>query len=99
MLDRKVSQLASGAPVAGTRELLLFAIFAFFRGYCSPIFCGYFALRASQGVDTLKFSHFFIDRPIFAAALSILIVLTGGVAYFALPVAQYPEIAPPTIQI
>ena len=47
----------------------------------------------------MKFSHFFIDRPIFAAALSILIVLTGGVAYFALPVAQYPEIAPPTIQI
>jgi hydrophobe/amphiphile efflux-1 (HAE1) family protein len=47
----------------------------------------------------LKFSHFFIDRPIFAMALSILIVLAGGVAYLALPVAQYPEIAPPTVQI
>ncbi|MBV8102859.1 MAG: efflux RND transporter permease subunit, partial [Verrucomicrobia bacterium] len=47
----------------------------------------------------MKFSHFFIDRPIFAMALSILIVLAGGVAYFALPVAQYPEIAPPTVQI
>jgi multidrug efflux pump len=47
----------------------------------------------------LKFSHFFIDRPIFAMALSILIVLAGGVAYLTLPVAQYPEIAPPTVQI
>jgi multidrug efflux pump len=47
----------------------------------------------------LKFSHFFIDRPIFAMALSILIVLSGGIAYFLLPVAQYPEIAPPTVQI
>ena len=47
----------------------------------------------------MKFSHFFIDRPIFAMALSILIVLAGGVAYLTLPVAQYPEIAPPTVQI
>lgn len=47
----------------------------------------------------MKFSHFFIDRPIFAMALSILIVLAGGIAYLALPVSQYPEIAPPTVQI
>jgi multidrug efflux pump len=47
----------------------------------------------------LKFSHFFIDRPIFAMALSILLVLAGAVAYLGLPVAQYPEIAPPQIQI
>ena len=47
----------------------------------------------------MKFSHFFIDRPIFAMALSILIVLAGGVAYLTLPVAQYPEIAPPQIVI
>jgi multidrug efflux pump subunit AcrB len=47
----------------------------------------------------LKFYHFFIDRPIFAMALSILIVLAGVVAYFALPVSQYPDIVPPTIQI
>ncbi len=46
-----------------------------------------------------KFSHFFIDRPIFAMALSILLVLAGAVAYLGLPVAQYPEIAPPQIQI
>ena len=47
----------------------------------------------------MKFSHFFIDRPIFAMALSILLVLAGAVAYLGLPVAQYPEIAPPQIQI
>src|SRR6201982_390724 len=47
----------------------------------------------------MKFSHFFIDRPIFAMALSILVLLAGGGAYLTLPVAQYPEIVPPTVQI
>ncbi|MCL4183579.1 MAG: multidrug efflux RND transporter permease subunit [Burkholderiaceae bacterium] len=44
-------------------------------------------------------SRFFIDRPIFAAVLSIVIVLAGLVASQVLPVAQYPEIAPPTVTI
>jgi hydrophobe/amphiphile efflux-1 (HAE1) family protein len=44
-------------------------------------------------------THFFVDRPIFAAVLSIFLTLIGGVAYFTLPVAQYPEIAPPTVVI
>ncbi|HUA55197.1 MAG TPA: multidrug efflux RND transporter permease subunit [Candidatus Sulfotelmatobacter sp.] len=47
----------------------------------------------------MRFSHFFIDRPIFATVLSVFITLVGGVAYFSLPVAQYPEIAPPTVVI
>ncbi|MGO1080652.1 efflux RND transporter permease subunit [Inquilinus sp. CA228] len=47
----------------------------------------------------MRFSHFCIDRPIFATVLSILVVLLGAAAYFTLPVAQYPEIAPPTIEI
>src|SRR3954466_7648362 len=47
----------------------------------------------------MKLSHFFIDRPIFATVLSVFITLVGGFAYFALPVAQYPEIAPPTISV
>ncbi|MFZ4688190.1 MAG: efflux RND transporter permease subunit [Polymorphobacter sp.] len=47
----------------------------------------------------MRFSRFFIDRPIFAGVISILIVLIGLVAYPTLPVAQYPEIAPPTISI
>jgi HAE1 family hydrophobic/amphiphilic exporter-1 len=47
----------------------------------------------------MRFGHFFVDRPIFASVVSILIVLVGAAAYFGLPVAQYPEIAPPTIQV
>ena len=44
-------------------------------------------------------SHFFIDRPIFAAVLSILITIAGSVAVLGLPVAQYPEITPPTVLV
>src|SRR5205085_5729765 len=47
----------------------------------------------------MNLSHFFIDRPIFATVLSVFVILLGGAAYFTLPVAQYPEIAPPTIVI
>jgi HAE1 family hydrophobic/amphiphilic exporter-1 len=47
----------------------------------------------------MRLPHFFIDRPIFAAVLSILIVIIGAVSYPNLPVAQYPEIAPPTVVI
>ena len=47
----------------------------------------------------MRFSHFFIDRPIFAGVISVLIVLVGLFAYPSLPVAQYPEIAPPTIAV
>ena len=47
----------------------------------------------------MKISHFFIDRPIFASVVSILITLIGTVAFFTLPVAQYPEIAPPNITV
>ncbi|HMA11132.1 MAG TPA: efflux RND transporter permease subunit, partial [Steroidobacteraceae bacterium] len=39
------------------------------------------------------FSRFFIDRPIFSAVMSILIMLAGLLAMHALPIAQYPEIA------
>jgi multidrug efflux pump subunit AcrB len=45
------------------------------------------------------FSRFFIDRPIFATVISVVITLAGGVAVFSLPVAQYPEVAPPTVQV
>src|SRR5947207_701662 len=45
------------------------------------------------------FSRFFINRPIFASVLSIVITLGGGIALFTLPLAQYPEIAPPTVEV
>ena len=44
-------------------------------------------------------SHFFIDRPIFAAVLSILLTLAGLVAVFTLPIAQYPDVTPPTVLV
>jgi len=47
----------------------------------------------------MRISHFFIDRPIFASVVSIIIVILGGVAFTRLPVAQYPDIAPPIINI
>ena len=47
----------------------------------------------------MKLAHFFIERPIFAGVVSILIILVGVIAYFNLPVAQYPEIAPPSISV
>src|SRR5260221_8304400 len=47
----------------------------------------------------MKLSHFFIDRPIFAIVISIVTVLLGAIAYTILPVAQYPEIAPPTVVV
>ncbi len=47
----------------------------------------------------MKFSHVFIDRPIFASVLAIFIMLVGGIAYMRLPVAQFPDIVPPTIVV
>src|ERR1700728_4012951 len=45
------------------------------------------------------FSNFFIDRPIFASVMSIIITLAGGIALFSLPIAQYPESTPPTVEV
>ena len=47
----------------------------------------------------MRISHFFIDRPIFASVVSIVFVILGAVAFARLPVAQYPEIAPPVINV
>jgi len=45
------------------------------------------------------FSRFFIERPIFASVISILIVIAGLISVGALPIAQFPEITPPTVQV
>lgn len=45
------------------------------------------------------FSRFFIDRPIFATVLAILMILIGIVTVSTLPIAQYPNISPPTVQV
>ncbi len=47
----------------------------------------------------MRFSHFFIDRPIFATVLSVILTIVGIIAGYSLPIAEYPEIAPPTVNI
>jgi hydrophobe/amphiphile efflux-1 (HAE1) family protein len=47
----------------------------------------------------MNFSKFFIRRPIFAIVISLLIVLVGGLAVLSLPIAEYPDITPPTVQV
>ena len=47
----------------------------------------------------MRFSHFFINRPIFATVLSLIITILGLIALRNLPIAEYPEIAPPTVNI
>ncbi len=47
----------------------------------------------------MRLPHFFIERPIFAAVLSVLIIIMGVIAYPSLPVGQYPEVAPPTVAV
>ena len=47
----------------------------------------------------MRFAHFFVDRPIFASVTSIVFLILGYVAYLSLPVAQYPEIVPPTVTV
>ena len=47
----------------------------------------------------MNFSKFFIERPIFATVLSLLLIVAGGAALFVLPIDQYPSITPPTVQV
>ena len=47
----------------------------------------------------MSFPRFFIDRPIFAIVLSILIMISGIAAFFQLPLSEYPAVTPPTVQV
>ena len=47
----------------------------------------------------MRFSHFFIDRPIFAAVLSAFITIAGAIAIFRLPISEYPEVVPPSVVV
>src|SRR5262249_26344673 len=55
--------------------------------------------QRSGRCEKMNFSHFFIDRPIFSAVISIIIVIAGTVAMLNLPIAQFPEITPPQITV
>src|ERR1700692_777065 len=47
----------------------------------------------------MKIAHFFIDRPVFAIVLSLVALIGGAIGVFMLPIAQYPQIAPPTVTV
>ncbi len=47
----------------------------------------------------MNFSQFFIQRPIFAAVLSLLILIGGAISLFQLPISEYPEVVPPTVVV
>ena len=47
----------------------------------------------------MNLSRFFIDRPVFAWVIAVVIMLAGGIAAFSLPIEQYPTIAPPSVVI
>jgi multidrug efflux pump subunit AcrB len=53
----------------------------------------------SRAFEVVVFSSFFINRPIFASVLSIIVTLAGAIAVFSLPIAQYPDITPPTVEV
>jgi multidrug efflux pump len=47
----------------------------------------------------VKFAHFFVDRPIFAGVLSVVIFVLGAISAFLLPISEYPEVVPPTVVV
>ena len=47
----------------------------------------------------MRLSRFFITRPIFAAVIAVVITIVGAIAYWSLPVSQYPDIVPPTVTV
>ncbi len=65
----------------------------------APLPTALFAASPTRKGESSVFSAFFINRPIFASVLSILIVLAGILAAWNLPIAQYPDITPPTVEV
>ncbi|MEG5267217.1 efflux RND transporter permease subunit [Pseudomonas sp. JDS28PS106] len=47
----------------------------------------------------MNFSRFFVSRPIFAAVLSLLVLIAGAISLFQLPISEYPEVVPPTVVV
>ena len=47
----------------------------------------------------MKLAHFFVDRPIFAGVLSMIIFVLGAISLFQLPISEYPEVVPPTVVV
>src|SRR6201999_282977 len=56
-------------------------------------------LRSSRKAKTMSLSKFFVDRPIFAGVISVIIFLSGLIAMFQLPISEYPEVVPPSVVV
>src|SRR6201999_827853 len=56
-------------------------------------------LRSSRKAKTMSLSKFFVDRPIFAGVISVMIFLAGLIAMTALPISEYPEVVPPSVVV
>src|ERR1700750_3087770 len=57
------------------------------------------AAGRKRGGEVMSLSRFFIDRPVFAWVIAVVVMLAGGIAAFSLPIEQYPTIAPPAVVI
>src|SRR5882672_2054588 len=55
--------------------------------------------QGNNARTAMNISDFFIKRPIFAAVISIVIFVIGALAYFRLPLSEYPEVVPPTVVV
>src|SRR3954470_2815394 len=55
--------------------------------------------RLTQGAYAMNLSRFFVDRPVFAGMISLAIFLVGLIAVFQLPISEYPEVVPPSVQV
>ncbi len=56
-------------------------------------------MKESSTVNRSTFATFFVNRPVFAWVLALLVMLAGTISLFSLPVSQYPSIAPPSISV
>src|SRR5687768_15029797 len=57
------------------------------------------SVASISGEGSMRFSHFFIQRPIFAGVLSLVILIVGAISMRMLPISEYPEIVPPTVVV
>src|SRR5439155_1083437 len=53
----------------------------------------------NEGQEQMNISRFFVDKPIFAAVLSVLVFVAGLISIFALPISEYPEVVPPSVVV
>src|SRR6185312_1123150 len=68
-------------------------------GHLLPAGEGKARMARPTGNPMKNIAQFFVDRPIMAAVLSLLFLITGGIAVFQLPISEYPQVVPPTVVV